>query len=316
MKDAAPLPTRKDFLLACAAATLATAAIAAEADARKILIVVAHPDDEYAFAATTYRLVREQGWTADQVVITNGESGYRYSQLAEIFYGSVLTDETDARAHLPAIRKEEVKRAGRILGIRRHYFLDQRDLGFDTDAARADDHNWDAAKVRGFLADLIGRERYDVVFTLLPTEQTHGHHRAATILALEAVAGLPADRRPLVFGVEAQDRQEAAVAFAGLGGSAVTRTSRLEPVLTFDRRSSFGYRKALDYQIVVNWVIAEHKSQGLFQMDSGRHDLERFWLFEVSGGRAEERVEELRTEVLSDRAATVRERWLTPLAKL
>jgi hypothetical protein len=69
-------------------------------------------------------------------------------------------------------------------------------------------------------------------------------------------------------------------------------------VFAFDRRSTFGYRKALDYQIVVNWVIAEHKSQGLFQMDSGKHDLERFWLFEVSGAGAEERVEELRRELV------------------
>jgi LmbE family N-acetylglucosaminyl deacetylase len=297
MKDASAQPTRKDFLLACAAATLTPAAMAAEASTRKILIVVAHPDDEYAFAATTYRLVREQGWTADQVVITNGESGYRYSQLAEAFYGRALADETDARAHLPAIRKEEAKRAGRILGIRRHYFLEQRDLGFDTDAARADYRNWDAAKVRGFLADLIARERYDVVFTLLPTEQTHGHHRAATILALETVAALPADRRPLVFGVEAQGRQERPVEFSEYPGIAVTRTGREDPALTFDRRSTFGYRNSLDYHIVVNWVIAEHKSQGLFQMDSGRHDLERFWLFEVSGSAAEERVEGLRREL-------------------
>ena len=35
----------------------------------KLLIVVAHPDDEYMFAATTYRLVRELHWVADQVVI-------------------------------------------------------------------------------------------------------------------------------------------------------------------------------------------------------------------------------------------------------
>ena len=287
MNDASALPSRKEFLLAVAGATLAPPALAVEARTRKILIVVAHPDDEYAFAATTYRLVREQGWTADQVVITNGESGYRYAQLAEAFYGSVLADEADARAHLPAIRKEEVKRAGRILGIRRHYFLDQRDLGFDSDAAHADSRNWNAAKVRGFLAELIGRERYDVIFTLLPTEQTHGHHRAATFLTLEAVAELPSERRPLVLGAEAQARQTLAEKFAGA-----------EPVLTFDRRNSFGYHKALDYQIVVNWVIAEHKSQGLFQMDSGRHDLERFWLFAVGGSNVQERVEELRKELL------------------
>ena len=57
----------------------------------KLLIVVAHPDDEYMFAATTYRLVRELHWVADQVVITNGESGYRYASLAEAIYGTRST---------------------------------------------------------------------------------------------------------------------------------------------------------------------------------------------------------------------------------
>jgi LmbE family N-acetylglucosaminyl deacetylase len=294
MRNAETLSTRKDFLLACAAAALVPAAVAAETAARKILIVVAHPDDEYSFAATTYRLVRELGCTADQVVITNGEAGYRYSELAEAFYGSALADEAHARAHLPGIRKEETKRAGRILGIRRHYFLDQRDLGFQTDAAQADSRNWDRPKLRAFLQELISREQYDLVFTLLPTVQTHGHHKAATIVALEAVAALPPGRRPLVFGVEAHARQAPAVEFSGLEGLTLTRTTQPDPVLTFDRKTSFGYKHALDYQIVVNWVIAEHKSQGLFQMDSGKYDLEQFWLFEVSGGDTRQRLEELR----------------------
>ena len=54
----------------------------------------------------------------------------------------------------------------------------------------------------------------------------------------------------------------------------------------------------LDYQIVVNWVIAEHKSQGLFQMDSGKHDLEEFWLFEISGANAISRAGKLRQLLL------------------
>jgi LmbE family N-acetylglucosaminyl deacetylase len=113
--------------------------------------------------------VRELGWTAEQVIITNGESGYRYSELAEAFYGSAPADEANARANLPAIRKEETKGAGKILGIRRHYFLDQRDLGFQTEAAQADSRNWDRPKLHAFLSDLTSREQYELVFTLLPT---------------------------------------------------------------------------------------------------------------------------------------------------
>ena len=50
---------------------------------------------------------------------------------------------------------------------------------------------------------------------------------------------------------------------------------------------------SLNYEIISNWVIAAHKSQGLFQMDASRHDLERFWCFNVGGPRSEESVRTL-----------------------
>jgi N-acetylglucosamine malate deacetylase 2 len=305
MRADQPLPTRKEFLLAMGGAALLTQQLPAQqlpaqqlpaqqlpAPTRKVLMVVAHPDDEYAFAATTYRLVRELGWAADQVIVTNGEAGYRYSALAEAVYGVALSQESDGRSHLPAIRKEEAVRAGKILGIRRHYFLDQKDSGFATDAASADSSNWDRAGILSAISRLLVRERYDAVFTLLPTAETHGHHRAATLLALEAVARLPQDGRPLFFGVEPRSKSDGPLRFGGLASQPLTATVSADPVFVFDRMTAFGYRSALNYQIVVNWVIAEHKSQGLFQKDSGVHELEQFWLFRVSGDGAAKRAEE------------------------
>jgi N-acetylglucosamine malate deacetylase 2 len=287
-------PTRKDFLLAMAGAALLPHLATAQTAPAKLLIVVAHPDDEYAFAATTYRLVRESGWIADQVILTDGESGYRYAALAETYYGEALMKDGEGRAHLASIRKEEVQRAGKILGIRHHYFLDQKDLGFDTDASAAKTANWDRDSIRGFLAGLLAKERYDAIFTLLPTPGTHGHHREATILALEAVSNLPADERPLIFGVDTRSKSDAELTFAELPGQQLTRTVDSAPVVTFDRASSFGYRNALNYQIVVNWVIAEHKSQGMFQNEYGREEFEEFWLFAVSGKDAIGRLPHLR----------------------
>jgi LmbE family N-acetylglucosaminyl deacetylase len=290
-------PTRKDFLLTMAGAAVLLASARGKTPGRKILIVVAHPDDEYAFAATVYRMVRELGWTADQVVITNGEGGYRYSALAEVVYGVPLADEAEGRAHLPAIRKEETIRAGKILGIRRHYFLDQEDSGFDTDASAADSSRWHKDRVLAFLSSLLDREHYDVIFTLLPTDQTHGHHLAATLLALEAVSQLAPEARPLVFGAEARAKHDPAIEFAGRGKAPLSLTVSMEPALVFDRTAQFGYQNTLSYQIVVNWVIAEHKSQGLFQTDYGRHELEEFWLFSVSGREASARAGNLATDL-------------------
>src|SRR5215471_15241893 len=174
--------TRKEFLYTLAAPALAEA-IPARTGSGRLLIVVAHPDDEYAFAASTWRLTHELGWSAEQVIITDGESGFRYSSLAEAVYGKSLANERDGRANLPAIRREEARRAGKLIGIGRHYFLDQRDLGFASDPAAADCTNWDAAHVGSFLRSLLLRERYDVVLTMLPTVETHAHHRAAAGLA-------------------------------------------------------------------------------------------------------------------------------------
>jgi N-acetylglucosamine malate deacetylase 2 len=266
----------------------------------KLLIVVAHPDDEYMFAATTFRLVRELGWIADQVVITNGESGYRYASLAQSIYGKKLDGDSQGRSSLPAIRKEEVLRAAKILGTRKHYFLDQKDLGFTTIAADAGIGNWDRPKIVRFLSGLLAREHYDAVFTLLPTSETHGHHRAATILALEAVSTLNEQERPLVFGAEADSIQEGTQRFSGLPTVPLTATVTDRPAILFDRNASFGYHNALNYQIVVNWVIAEHKSQGLFQTDAGKHEFERLWLFQVSGKDALLRADRLRVALVSN----------------
>ncbi len=63
----------------------------------KVLIVVAHPDDEYYFAATVYRLAVQLGAIVDELIITDGEGGFRYSTLAEPYYKKKLTVERIGR---------------------------------------------------------------------------------------------------------------------------------------------------------------------------------------------------------------------------
>jgi N-acetylglucosamine malate deacetylase 2 len=252
--------TRRWFLVGLA---LAVSAVAEE----RVLLVVAHPDDEYAFAATVYRITKELHGTVDQVVITNGEAGYRYSQLAEQFYHASLTQEAVGRARLPEIRRRETLAAGQILGIRHHYFLGQKDAKYTLnpeDAFRL----WDTGQTVRFLAALMRKEQYGFVFTLLPTRETHGHHRAATMLALQAAQQISTVQRPVVLG---GDPAKAGDPLKEIGGS---------PAFRFDRNASFGLNHSLSYQIVVNWMIAEHKSQGLFQTDCYKHDEERYWILD------------------------------------
>lgn len=91
----------------------------------RILIVTAHPDDESGFAATVYKITHELLGVVDLAVITNGEAGYKYSLLAELYYNIKLTDEATGRKYLPTIRKKELMAAGNILGISNYYFFDQ-----------------------------------------------------------------------------------------------------------------------------------------------------------------------------------------------
>ena len=239
----------------------------------KVLLVVAHPDDELVAAASIYRLARERGVTVDQLVITNGEGGYRYSTLAEAFYGLPLTKEEVARRELPDIRKREILASGRILGIRAHFFLDELDVENTADPNAVLDGTWNVEAILSRLDALLEREKYDVVLTGLPRNDIGGHHLAAAILTLRAVAKRPAATRPVVLGGWIAGDPFAVSTIpeaAGFSGG---------PDYTFNRTRKFGFNNALDYQIVVNWMIAEHKSQGLYQTNMNRSTHEYFWVF-------------------------------------
>jgi LmbE family N-acetylglucosaminyl deacetylase len=252
----------------------------------KILIVAAHPDDELALAGSVYRLAKERGLTVDHLVITNGEGGYRYSTLAERFYGLELTKEEVGRRELPDIRKRELMGAGRVLGIRAHFFLDEPDRNNTADPKDVIGV-WHAELVLTRLAAILEREKYDVLLTVLPRAEIGGHHVAASRLALQAVKRAAAEHRPTVLGVHwLADPFSAAPGTddAGFAG---------RPDYDFDRGRKFGFNSALDYQIVANWVIAEHKSQGLYQTNVNKFTHEYFWIFNRTEPAASARAKEL-----------------------
>ena len=257
----------------------------------RALLVVAHPDDEYEVAGTVYRITKELFGTVDQVIITDGEAGYRYSSLAVPYYRIDLTNEAVGRARLPGIRKEEARRAGRILGIQHQWFLNENDDRFTLDASPSLQESWHDERILHVLQQRLTKGHYDFVFVLLPSEQTHGEHKAASILVLEAVQQLPADERPIVLGAQAGGADPEP--YKPLSGYPLTATDSLSPQFRFDRNTRFGYQESLSYQIVVDWVIAEHKSQGLFQTRCQQDGFENFWLFTVNRNSATASAESL-----------------------
>ncbi|HSM16714.1 MAG TPA: hypothetical protein VK845_06925, partial [Gemmatimonadales bacterium] len=85
--------------------------------------------------------------------------------------------------------------------------------------------------------------------------------------------------------------------FEGLDGYPSTRVAGGAPLARFDRTQKFGLNDRLDYKIIANWVIAEHKSQGTMQLLMNRGDIECFWYFDVNGPEGRDRVTDVFTRL-------------------
>jgi N-acetyl-1-D-myo-inositol-2-amino-2-deoxy-alpha-D-glucopyranoside deacetylase len=123
-----------------------------------LLAFFAHPDDEAYSVGGTLALCTTHGARATLVCATRGERGI--ARLAR------------RGAELAALRSVELSRSCEHLGVEPPFFLDLPDGSLD---------RYDAAQAGKQLADLLVRERPDVVITLGP-DGAYGHrdHIACT----------------------------------------------------------------------------------------------------------------------------------------
>lgn len=247
-----------------------------------VLVIMADPDDESTFSVTLYKIAKEQHGKVDLFVINDGEAGYKYSTLAEQYYHCDLTDKQAGRVNLPAIRKKELKNAGNILGVSHYYFEDQADAHYGLDKKEPLDSSWNVSLIKKRLHQVLSDEHYDFVFCLLPDPSTHGEHKAAALLALDVVAALPLNNRPVILGAITRNKTEQVFRFSLYHRYAETQTLTDTPLFKVDRSASFGYRNKINYKIIANWEPAEHKTQGLTQMTMNDGDLEEFWYFKLN----------------------------------
>ncbi|MDZ7691242.1 MAG: PIG-L family deacetylase [Balneolaceae bacterium] len=231
----------------------------------KVLLVTAHPDDDAIYAATVFKTTHLLNGKVDLAIMTNGEGGYRYSTLGNYIYGKQLDKEEVGRAYLPGIRKKEVMAGGDIVGIRNYYFFEERDKQYTEDIKKALEP-WDTEILESRLTDIMRTENYDFVFTMLPHQSTHGHHKASALLALRAVENLEQKNRPIILATTIHRNEDDSTSFTMLDGYPLTRINHDRDPFTFDRMQKFGFEDRLNYNIIANWVIAEHKSQGTMQL--------------------------------------------------
>ena len=256
-------------------------------DRPRVLLVTAHPDDDALFSATVFKINHLLEGITDLAIITNGEGGYNYSTLGEYFYDTELDTEEAGRSKLPGIRKMEVMRGGNIVGIRNYYFLDQVDDKLSQDIS-SPFNIWDIEFVRQRLKELMITEAYDYVFVMLLGKSTHAHHKVSSLLALQTVQEIELSERPIVLGgsirAKSDTTQTTPNQFDDIKDTyPVTRLMEGVEPLEFDRTQTFGKNNRLNYKIVVNWVIAEHKSQGTMQLLMNGGDVEQYWYFDING---------------------------------
>lgn len=132
---------------------------------KRVMAVMAHPDDADFTCAGTVAKWAEQGWQITYVMCTSGDKG--------------TNDPAITPQQIAAIRQQEARAAARELGVAECLFLDHKDGELEVTMA-----------FRRELAQLLRQHKPDVVLTHDPWRhyQIHPDHRAAGFSTLDAIA--------------------------------------------------------------------------------------------------------------------------------
>ncbi len=265
------------------------------AQSPKVLVVTAHPDDETGFSVTMFKITHELKGIVDMAVMTDGGGGFADSQLGAMYYNLDLTDSVVARTHLPMLRKQEILNAGKIMGVRNIYFMEQPDDWYTTDPTPyISGKNWEIPYVERRMDRLLADRDYDFVITMLPHAGQHGHHKTAVLMALRAVQRYKGAHKPIIIAGSPMSATSKPIEFTQLEGFPETKINPSTPTFTLNRAFKFKENDKVSYKIVADWVISEYKSQGAIQ-EGGIHktDLEVYRYFDINDPKGISKVQQL-----------------------
>lgn len=269
----------------------------------RVLCIFAHPDDETTVAGAIFKTATHLGGRVDMLLVTNGEGGFKYSTLAERMYGLELTREDVGREHLPRIRREEMLEGCELLGVHQVHFCGEWDHRYSQDPDEVLGEGaevWDLEKIEARIAEHLDATDYDFVLTMAPSPTTHGHHQAVTVLTARALAARPEHKRPIGLGVSVESDTSGLPTLPAALVNYPETTMKAGPALVFDRTQPFGHRERLDYRVVVNFLIAAHRSQGTMQLAMSKGLREHYFLFDSAPSGAEERASEWMAALAED----------------
>lgn len=143
----------------------------------KILVMAPHADDETIGLGGTILLHAQRGDQVDLLVMTNGITGN--------------ADNSYTQEEYVALRKNEARAAGKILGVQEFIFWDFPDNHTVTEN--------DLNQIVPAFADLVKKNGYDAVYTP-HKDEIHTDHHVSSVIAARAIAGLK--NPPLLFAYE------------------------------------------------------------------------------------------------------------------
>jgi len=145
----------------------------------KLLVTVAHPDDEAFGCGSLLAHAARHGVETVVACATRGELG---EPAPGVF------DVAPTQEELGEVREAELRAATAILGVARVEVLGWRDSGVDGDPAPGSLCAAPTADVEAAVAELLERERPDVVVTLDASDghRDHAVMRDATLAAVDA----------------------------------------------------------------------------------------------------------------------------------
>ena len=192
---------------------------------KRVLLVLAHPDDETMIGGLLGRL-RERGVTVNAIYVTDGEGGKvivrdAKGKLKRDRKGQPMTRAL-SRKGVSAIREGELAVAARRFGFGEVIRLKEPDApargkngkpGTDVRAFRRAKH-WNVGRIKKEIASHAAQFQPDIVVTMLPKHRKiHAHHKLVGQIVLELNnRGRLGPRAKGIYGIQERDWYRAAFA--------------------------------------------------------------------------------------------------------